>query len=163
MRYCNLNIPGLIVGSLNQTSKKRGIAMFKNIWPWNSPRRGKGYRGGQEFWETPTRGPLPTPPARGIPLERVPPGTRVRVVAILAGYSATSRAFQMGIAPGSIIEVVENNLMYPWSPLLVKVHGIIVAVGRGLASKIIVEVLPEKKGEGITAQPEKSGIPEEQE
>jgi ferrous iron transport protein A len=137
--------------------------MAFNFWGWRQGGRGKGWgRGG---WRG---GPYPAPympptqiPEGAIPLERVPAGTTVKVVAILAGVGASNRIYQMGIAPGSILEVVDNNLAYPWTPILVKVHGMVVALGRGLASRIFVVPIPKEQTGIIQTQPEKQGIPEE--
>ena len=47
----------------------------------------------------------------------------------------------MGIAPGVVLEVVSNDLAYPWTPIVVRVGGVEVAIGRGIASRILVEPL----------------------
>jgi ferrous iron transport protein A len=86
-------------------------------------------------------------------LERTPPGTVARIITIIAGMNAMSRAFQMGLAPGTVIEVVENNLAYPWTPVIVRVHGMLVAVGRGLASRIIVKPIEKKEETGKSQKP----------
>jgi len=80
------------------------------------------------------------------PLALLPPGARARIAAIAAGEGATRRALSLGLAPGTVVEVVENNLEYPWTPVLVRVHGTIIAVGRGLAHKILVEPLEASGG-----------------
>jgi ferrous iron transport protein A len=74
-------------------------------------------------------------------LERVPAGSRVRVKYILGGWNATSRLASMGIVQGAEIEVVKNDLNYPWTPLIVRVNGVEIALGRGIASRVIVEVV----------------------
>lgn len=61
------------------------------------------------------------------------------VRSILAGWGATSRLAGLGIAPGVELEVVSNDLAYPWTPVIVRVGGVEVAIGRGVASRIIVE------------------------
>ncbi len=66
------------------------------------------------------------------------PGDKVVVKAIMAGQGAYYRALSLGIAPGTTIEVVENTLQYPWSPIIIKVRGVEIALGRGMAHKIIV-------------------------
>ncbi len=119
-------------------------------WGW---RRGKGWGWGRGIFGPVSPQVMPTTvPPGTIPLERVPPGTKVKVVAILTGLGASSRAYQMGIAPGTILEVVENNLTYPWTPLIVSVHGIQVAIGRGLASRIFVEQITPTTSQGTTQQ-----------
>jgi len=73
----------------------------------------------------------------------MPPGSRVRVKAILAGWNASWRLASIGIAPGTVVEVVSNDIAYPWSPIVVRIGGVEVAIGRGIASRIIVEPLNE--------------------
>ena len=134
--------------------------MILNFWGWRPWRRGwgRGWRGGPPAI-TPAIAYPQQIPEEAIPLERVPTGTRARVVAVLAGMGAANRIFQMGIVPGTIVEVVENNLMYPWTPVLVRVHGMTVAIGRGLASKILVVPIHEtsKSVQGGLGR----GLPEE--
>ncbi|AEM38871.1 FeoA family protein [Pyrolobus fumarii 1A] len=72
-----------------------------------------------------------------VPLSKLPPGTRAKVVAVLGGRGATRRAMEMGLAPGSEVEVV----MVTGGPIIVRVRGSLVAVGRGLAEKVLVEPL----------------------
>ncbi|QOR94637.1 ferrous iron transport protein A [Thermosphaera chiliense] len=69
-----------------------------------------------------------------------------RVVKVL-GYEGRGgwvyRMYQMGLVPGSIIEVLVNN----WrGPVIVRVMGVEVAVGRGLARRIRVQVVGEGAG-----------------
>ncbi len=104
-------------------------------------RRGWGGRG--PGWGWGWRGPVPVQvPVQLEPgsmsLSIAPPGSRVVVRAIIAGMGAYQRILSLGIAPGTELEVVENNMYYPWSPVIVRVRGMEVAIGRGLADKIIV-------------------------
>ena len=87
-------------------------------------------------------------PEGAVPLSMLPPGRKARIVAVMAGWRASQRALSLGLAPGMVIEVVENNHWYPWTPIIVKVHGVHVAVGRGLASKIYVLPLDSSGGPG---------------
>ncbi len=69
-----------------------------------------------------------------------------RVVKVL-GYEGRGgwvyRMYQMGLVPGSIIEVLVNN----WrGPVIVRVMGVEVAVGRGLARRVRVQVVGEGAG-----------------
>ncbi len=119
--------------------------------------RGKGFGRGGRGWSVgadpvaPAVAPVNLQPGQTV-LERVPPGTRVRVVSILAGAGAAGRALQMGIAPGVELEVIDNNLAYPWTPILVRINGMTVAIGRGLAARIIVEPVGASKQEGSGSQ-----------
>ncbi|MCE4618332.1 MAG: ferrous iron transport protein A [Desulfurococcales archaeon] len=106
-----------------------------------------GWGRGRGWWG---RGPWPRwgpqPPTRELleldveafPLSMAKPGDKVVVKAIMAGQGAYYRALSLGIAPGTTIEVVENTLQYPWSPIIIKVRGVEIALGRGMAHKIIV-------------------------
>ena len=79
------------------------------------------------------------PPGRQVPLAALPPGARGRVVGIAGGgMNVRMRLLQMGFTPGVIVEVVENRGR---GPVLVRVRGTVVALGRGVAEKVIVEPL----------------------
>ncbi len=101
-------------------------------------RRRPGWRGGWGW-----RG-KPAPPQQAVPpgamtLAVAPPGSRVVVKGIAAGWQASWRLAGLGIAPGVVLEVVSNDLAYPWTPIVVRVGGVEVAIGRGIASRILVE------------------------
>ncbi len=49
-----------------------------------------------------------------------------------------ARLYQMGLYPGSIIEVINNPGA---GPVTVRVMNITIALGRGMAEKVIVELL----------------------
>jgi ferrous iron transport protein A len=84
-------------------------------------------------------GPYVPPPVRQIPLVSLPPGGRGRVVGIVGGgMNLRMRLLQMGLTPGTIVEVVDNRGR---GPVLVRVRGVVIALGRGVAEKIIVEPL----------------------
>ncbi len=70
-----------------------------------------------------------------ITLADLPPGARARVLYIAGGFGARRRLMEMGFTPGSIVEVISN---FP-GPILVMVRGTRVAIGRGVARKIIVQ------------------------
>lgn len=108
-------------------------------WGWRGGWKGKG--GGRGYGGMGQALAYYRLPEGSRPLAILPPGSRGRVVAILAGPGAMRRAYSLGLTPGVLVEVVENNPAYPWTPVIVRVHGMEVAVGRGLASKIYV--LPE--------------------
>ncbi len=79
----------------------------------------------------------PVAPPRQLPLVALPPGARARVVGIAGGgMNVRMRLLQMGLTPGTLIEVVDNRGR---GPVLVRVRGTVVALGRGVAEKIIVE------------------------
>ena len=71
-------------------------------------------------------------------LTEVPEGSRVAVVDLLVrGWGIRRRLMEMGLSPGSIVEVVNNT----HGPVVVRVRGVVVAIGRGVASRILVRLL----------------------
>jgi len=72
-----------------------------------------------------------------VTLDVMPPGSRARVVRIDAGTRALRRIIEMGITPGTVVEVVGSY----GGPILVRVRGAVLALGRGVARKILVEPL----------------------
>ncbi len=72
---------------------------------------------------------------RMVRLVFLPPGTRARVVSIDTGCRLRTRLMQMGITPGAVLEVVDNTR----GPIIVRVRGVTIALGRGMASRILVE------------------------
>ena len=70
-------------------------------------------------------------------LDELPPGKKARVVRLEAGTRALRRLTEMGLTPGALVEV----LMDYGGPILVKVRGSVIAIGRGVARKVIVEPL----------------------
>ncbi len=68
-------------------------------------------------------------------LDEVPPGTKARVVRLEAGTRALRRLAEMGLTPGTIVEVLTDY----GGPILVRVRGSVIAIGRGMARKVIVE------------------------
>jgi len=75
--------------------------------------------------------------SRRVPLASAPPGCKCKVVNIAGGLGITKRLYEMGLTPGSIIEVESSG----GGPVVVKVRGVSIVIGRGMASKIIVEPL----------------------
>jgi len=66
-------------------------------------------------------------------LRDVPPGTKVKVIGIHNGKRIVMRLMQMGIYPGTVIEVIDNR-----GSIMIRVRGSIVALGKGIASKILI-------------------------
>lgn len=64
-------------------------------------------------------------------------GDKVKVVKINAGKRATQRLITMGITPGNIVEIARVSSL--GGPVLISYEGSEIAIGYGLASKIIVE------------------------
>ncbi|MEM2007160.1 MAG: FeoA family protein [Sulfolobales archaeon] len=70
-----------------------------------------------------------------VPLSEVNPGALVKVIEVSAGKGLKHRLEQLGLFPGSFIEVVTNNHGH----VLVRARGAIISLSRGIASKILVE------------------------
>ncbi|MCE4606968.1 MAG: FeoA domain-containing protein [Desulfurococcales archaeon] len=99
---------------------------------WGGYGRGRGWGGKGSSSNLPPNDPV---------LERVPAGRKVRVKYILGGWNANSRLASMGIVQGAEIEVLKNDLNYPWTPIIVKVNSVEIALGRGIASRVVVEYI----------------------
>ena len=62
---------------------------------------------------------------------------QVEVVEIQGGWGVRQRLNQMGIHPRDRITVKKSGFMK--GPMLVQVHGMDVAIGRGMAQKVLVK------------------------
>jgi len=67
----------------------------------------------------------------------VPVGTTCTVVAVRLGWMGGSRLAALGFVPGTRVLVEEN---YGYAPITVTIKGARVAVGRGQAGRVMVEV-----------------------
>lgn len=77
-----------------------------------------------------------------VPLTEAFPGQVVRVQTVTGpGRGVRLRLASLGIRPGASLKVLARG---PGGPLLVEVEGCRVALGRGLARRILV--LPEPQG-----------------
>jgi ferrous iron transport protein A len=72
-----------------------------------------------------------------INLAGVQMGQKVRVVNIRGGLGIRQRLSCLGIHPGDYIMVTKSALMR--GPILINIHGNQVALGRGIATKVVVE------------------------
>jgi ferrous iron transport protein A len=72
-------------------------------------------------------------------LAELPAGARAVVRAFRGGRELTSRLSAMGLAAGAPVEVLQNPRH---GPLLVRVRDTRVALGRGEAAKVLVELSP---------------------
>jgi ferrous iron transport protein A len=79
--------------------------------------------------------PVNRPPA--VSLAELPTGTRAAVRALRCGQELMSRLTAMGLVAGTPVEVLQNRGR---GPLLVRVRDTRIALGRGEAVKILVEV-----------------------
>lgn len=72
-----------------------------------------------------------------MPLTMATPGERVRIIAILGGHAARKRLADLGLTPGTVLNVIQANAH---GPLIVAVkNDARLALGRGVAHKIQVE------------------------
>jgi ferrous iron transport protein A len=71
------------------------------------------------------------------PLDLVEENRQVRVMDIQGGWGVRRRLGQLGIHPGDVITVVRYGAFQ--GPILIQVHGSQVALGRGIASRILVK------------------------
>lgn len=70
-------------------------------------------------------------------LDQLDAGRRARVVEIRGGRGLRSHLEQMGVHPGDTISVAGAGAFR--GPVLIEVHGSRIALGRGVARKVIVE------------------------
>ena len=79
--------------------------------------------------------PTDRPPAgRRLPLSMATPGERLTLVDITAGDGLRHRLTELGLTPGVEFHVVRSA----GGPLLLAVHDSRLAIGRGMAHKILV-------------------------
>ncbi|HHX26587.1 MAG TPA: ferrous iron transport protein A [Firmicutes bacterium] len=72
-----------------------------------------------------------------VPLVSANAGESVCVVDILGGHGLASRLEALGIRPGT--NIVKRSEMFMRGPVTVEAHGAQIAIGYGMASKILVE------------------------
>jgi len=71
-----------------------------------------------------------------VPLVELRSGERGVIVDFVG--PGRGRLYAMGLAPGAIVRVLEN---YPRGPVIVEVGGTRLALGRGMAAKVLVRRL----------------------
>lgn len=69
------------------------------------------------------------------------PGDRL-VVGSAMGRGAEMRLWDLGVVPGTVVQVIAAHPFH--GPVLVKVGGTKVAVGRGLAGSVLVKLVEER-------------------
>jgi ferrous iron transport protein A len=70
-------------------------------------------------------------------LDQIDENRKAKVIDIQGGLGLRQRLGQMGIHPGDTITMLRYGALR--GPILIEVHGSQVALGRGIASKVIVE------------------------
>ena len=74
--------------------------------------------------------------AQQMPLAMVAPREPVKVVSIRAGRGLTQRLVDMGLTPGASLKIVSDFMS---GPVIIEFRGSRVALGHGVAHKIIVQ------------------------
>ena len=72
-----------------------------------------------------------------LPLSLAPANQELELVEVRAGRKLTHRLAELGLTPGVKLRIVQAN----GGPLLVSVRGSRIAVGRGMAHKLMVMVV----------------------
>lgn len=70
-------------------------------------------------------------------LDKMRSGEKAVVKNILGGHDLRRRLGNLGIHPGDELEVIRSGFF--GGPLLVRIHGAEIGLGRGMAEKIEVE------------------------
>ena len=80
-----------------------------------------------------------------ISLSHAPTDSPLKIVDIRGGHGVRRRLFALGFHPNDIIELDSRSIFH--GPILVRnlTSDISVALGRGIAHKIMVEVIGKKK------------------
>jgi Fe2+ transport system protein FeoA len=73
-----------------------------------------------------------------MPLAMVAPGEEVRLIAIRGGRRMRKRLAELGLNPGLTVRVVQRD---GHGPLILAVKDSRLALGRGMAHKIMVELM----------------------
>lgn len=71
-----------------------------------------------------------------MPLGMLPEGARARVVEVYAGRGLSRRLAEMGFNIGEMVTIIHNH---NHGPVMIEVRDARVALGRGVALKIMVE------------------------
>lgn len=72
-----------------------------------------------------------------IDLSSLLPGTRAKVVDIVAGTGLRIRLLQMGLTPGTELEIVDRH----GGVIVIRFRGTVLGISRGIAKKIFVSPL----------------------
>lgn len=78
------------------------------------------------------------PEGKVVSLSKMQSGRQAKVVEIQGGETVTARLSALGLRPGKIVTKISSML---WrGPVTIQVGSTRVAIGRGMADKIIVEL-----------------------
>lgn len=81
-----------------------------------------------------------------MPLAMAKPGENVVIKDIMGGSHVRSRLASMGLRRGDLLEIINNNGL---GRLIVGHEATRLAMGRGIAQKIMVSLAPQNEGEGL--------------
>jgi ferrous iron transport protein A len=73
---------------------------------------------------------------QGMPLAMARPAELVTVIGVRAGWGLQRRLADMGLTPGTQIRVINSQMP---GPVLIDLRGSRIALGRGVAQKILVK------------------------
>ena len=82
-----------------------------------------------------------TIPSPSLTLAVAVQGRKYKIDRISGGHGLNSRLLSVGFLHGEVISVINQSV---WGPLTVLVKGSKIALGRGIAHKILVEELDKK-------------------
>jgi len=75
-------------------------------------------------------------PDEDVPLTQIPVNTSVTLTKIDGGRRLRHRLTELGLIPGSVLTIVQNQK----GPMLIAVRDTRLAIGRGMADKILVKL-----------------------
>lgn len=75
-----------------------------------------------------------------VTLGALPEGIEAFIEAIPGNKGIMDKLVALGVLPRKRIRVVSNKVSYPWSPVIVEVGGVEVALSRRIAAKVKVRV-----------------------
>jgi len=81
----------------------------------------------------------------GVELARIKPGQCIKVCRIEGGWRVRQRLNQMGVHIGDVMCVKQTGAFR--GPMLIEIHGTRVALGCGLARKVMVEIADQQSGQ----------------
>jgi len=71
-------------------------------------------------------------------LDAIKENQKVKVISVSGGWGVRQRLGCLGIHPGNMITIKKSAIMR--GPILISIHGNQVALGRGVASRVMVEI-----------------------
>jgi ferrous iron transport protein A len=73
-------------------------------------------------------------------LDRLRSGQKAKIVEVTGGWGLRQKLSELGILPGQVVTIANSSF---WrGPVRVQIHSNCIALGRGVASKVRVEVIP---------------------